>query len=152
LQPRYSLVARDIEADVLPACGRHGLGTLVYSPLGGGLLTGKYRQGQEPESGTRYARNAAWAAGVLNDRNFRIVDEVKQVAKELDTTPTAVALAWVLSRNNVTCAIIGPRTLSQLKENFAGFELRLPLETIKRLSDVSKPLGPTPMGAMRRRA
>jgi len=150
LQPRYSLIARDIEADVLPACGRQGLGTLVYSPLGGGLLTGKYKEGQDPTQGTRYARNAAWASGVLNERNFKIVDAVKQTAKELDTTPTAVALAWVLSRNNVTCAIIGPRTLAQLKENLVGFELKLPPETIKRLSDASRPLG-TPVGLPRRR-
>jgi aryl-alcohol dehydrogenase-like predicted oxidoreductase len=150
LQPRYSLIARDIEADVLPACGRNGLGTLVYSPLGGGLLTGKYKEGQDPAEGTRYARNTAWASGVLNERNFRIVDTVKQVAKELDTTPTAVALAWVLSRNHVTCAIVGPRTLQQLKENLVGFELKLPPETIKRLSDASRPLG-APVGLPRRR-
>ncbi len=151
LQPRYSLIARDIEADVLPACGRHGLGTLVYSPLGGGLLTGKYKEGQDPAEGTRYARNTQWASGVLNERNFRIVDTAKQVAKELDTTPTAVALAWVLSRNHVTCAIIGPRTLEQLKENLVGFELTLPPETIKRLSDASRPLD-APAGLPRRRA
>jgi len=141
LQPRYSLIAREIESDVLPACGRHGLGTLVYSPLAGGLLTGKYRKDAEPEAGTRYARNAAWAGGVLTERNFRIVEMVRQVAKEFDTTPTAVSLAWVLSRNHVTCAIIGPRTLAQLKENLPGFELQLPPEVIKRLSDASRPEG-----------
>lgn len=153
LQPRYSLIARDIESDVLPACGRQGLGTLVYSPLGGGLLTGKYRQGEEPAAETRYARNAAWAGGVLNERNFKIVEAVKQAAKELDMTPTAVALAWVLSRNHVTCAIIGPRTLDQLKENLPAFELALPPEIVKRLSDASRPEGAGPRpGMMRRRA
>jgi len=151
LQPRYSLIAREIESDVLPACGRHGLGTLVYSPLAGGLLTGKYRKGEEPETGTRYARNVAWAGGVLTERNFRIVEVVKQVAKELDTTPASVALAWVLSRNHVTCAIIGPRTLEQLKENLPGFALILPPEATKRLSDASRPEGSGIRPAMPRR-
>ena len=151
LQPRYSLIAREIENDVLPACGRQGLGTLVYSPLGGGLLTGKYRQGEAPKSDTRYGRNSAWADTVLSERNFRIVEEVKKVSKEHDTTPTAVALAWVLSRNNVTSAIIGPRTLQQLNENLVAFELSLSAETIKRLSDASRPLGGQIFGGIRRR-
>ena len=139
LQPRYSLIAREIETDILPACGRQGLGTLIYSPLGGGMLTGKYRQGQDPEPNTRFSRNAGWVAGALSERNLRIVEEVKDVAAELATTPTAVSLAWCLSRNYVTCAIIGPRTLQQLHDNLAGFQLVLPPETIKRLSDASRP-------------
>ena len=145
LQPRYSLVARDIETDVLPTCQRQGLGTLVYSPLGGGVLTGKYGRGQRPEPDTRYGRAASdprrqqWAAQVLADRNFDIAEAVEKVAAELGTTPTAVALAWVLSRRGVTSAIIGPRTLAQYEENEAGFALELEPEMIHRLNDVSRP-------------
>jgi aryl-alcohol dehydrogenase-like predicted oxidoreductase len=153
LQPRYSLVARDIEADILPACGRQGLGTLVYSPLGGGVLTGKYTQGQAPGADTRFGRNAAWGgAGVLSERNFKIAEAVKQTAAELSSTPTAVALAWCLARDNVTCAIIGPRTLQQLHENLAGFVLQLPPEVVKRLSDVSRTTPEGPRLAPRRAA
>jgi aryl-alcohol dehydrogenase-like predicted oxidoreductase len=145
LQPRYSLLARDIEADVLPTCQRQGLGTLVYSPLGGGVLTGKYNRGEAPAPDTRYGRGGSdprrqqFMARVLNDRNLDIADAVGKVAAELGTTPTAVALAWVLSRRGVTSAIIGPRTLAQYEENEAGFELQLGDDVIHRLNEVSRP-------------
>jgi aryl-alcohol dehydrogenase-like predicted oxidoreductase len=141
LQPRYSLLARDIETDILPACQRHGLGTLTYSPLGGGMLTGKYQQGEKPASDTRYGRGqrAQMAALVLTNRNFAVVDELKNVAKELGATPSAVAIAWVLSRRGVTSVIIGPRTVDQQEECLAGFDLTLPDELAKRLSDATRP-------------
>ncbi|HET6794615.1 MAG TPA: aldo/keto reductase, partial [Acidimicrobiales bacterium] len=84
------------------------------------------------------ARNP-FAAMTLNDRNFDIVDEVAKVAADLGSTPIAVSLAWVLSRRGVTSAIIGPRSLEQLKANLPGFELTLPDEAISRLNDVSRP-------------
>ena len=143
LQPRYSLLARDIEADILPACQRHGLGTLVYSPLGGGMLSGKYVQGAPPASDSRYGRGgrAQMAGLILTNRNFAIVDEVRAVAGELGATPSAVSLAWVLTRRGVTSAIIGPRTYEQQEECLAGFDLALPEEQLKRLSDASRPAG-----------
>jgi aryl-alcohol dehydrogenase-like predicted oxidoreductase len=139
LQPQYSLVARDIETDILPACGRHGLGTLIYSPLGGGILTGKYSADHEPEAGTRFARASMWAQGMMRDRNFEIAEVVKQVAAELDATPSAVAIAWCLTRDHVTSVIIGPRTLAQMQDNLTAFDLVLPPQALKRLSDASKP-------------
>jgi aryl-alcohol dehydrogenase-like predicted oxidoreductase len=141
LQPRYSLIARDIETDVLPAAQRHGLGSIVYSPLGGGVLTGKYRRGEQPAPGTRFGRRASagWAATALTERNFEIVGAVEKGAAELGTTPTAVALAWVRSRRGVTSVIIGPRTLQQLEENLPGFDLELPPEVLSLLNDVSRP-------------
>ena len=141
LQPRYSLIARDIETDVLPAAQRHGLGSIVYSPLGGGLLTGKYRRGEQPAPDTRFGRRASdgWAATAMTERNFEIVEAVEKGAAELGTTPTAVALAWVRSRRGVTSVIIGPRTLQQLEENLPGFDLELPPEVLSLLNDVSRP-------------
>jgi aryl-alcohol dehydrogenase-like predicted oxidoreductase len=141
LQPRYSLIARDIETDVLPAAQRHGLGSIVYSPLGGGLLTGKYRRGEQPAADTRFGRRASagWAATALTERNFEIVEAVEKVAAELGTTPTAVALAWVRGRRGVTSVIIGPRTLGQLEANLPGFGLGLPPELLGLLNDVSRP-------------
>jgi aryl-alcohol dehydrogenase-like predicted oxidoreductase len=143
LQPRYSLIARDIEQDVLPAAQRHGLGTMIYSPLGGGVLTGKYRRGEEPPADSRLARRGGeMAQRLLTERTHSIVDAVEIAAKELDTTPTAVALAWVLSRRGVTSVIIGPRSLAQLEENMPGFDLALPKEIISALNDASRPGGP----------
>jgi aryl-alcohol dehydrogenase-like predicted oxidoreductase len=144
LQPAYSLVARDIEVDILPACIRHGLGTLVYSPLGGGVLTGKYRAGEPAPADSRAGRagptaRVNWASRMLTDRNLTIADDVSKVAAELGTTPTAVAIAWVLGRRGVTSVIIGPRTFKQYEENLPGFDLVLDQEVVRRLNAVSRP-------------
>jgi aryl-alcohol dehydrogenase-like predicted oxidoreductase len=146
LQPRYSLIAREIETDILPTAERHGLGTLIYSPLGGGILSGKYERGQAPAADTRYGRRGrpGMAAMVLTDRNFEIAEAVEEVAAEVGATPSAVATAWCLTRRGVTCVIAGPRTLEQLNDYLPAFELKLPDEAVKRLSDVSRPGGPRP--------
>jgi aryl-alcohol dehydrogenase-like predicted oxidoreductase len=143
LQPQYSLIARAIEAEILPTCQRHGLGTLTWSPLGGGVLAGRYRPGEPPGADTRIGRLKAspmpaarsWAEGMLTDRNLRIAAETAAVAESLGTSPATVALAWTASQPGVTAVIIGPRTLSQLHDNLAGFSLALPLDTLARLSD-----------------
>jgi aryl-alcohol dehydrogenase-like predicted oxidoreductase len=139
LQPRYSLLSRAVEDDILPACGRHGLGTLVYSPLGGGVLTGKYQRDVEPASDTRMGRYSQMGrANAIPDAHHDVADAVGEVAAELGTTHTAVALAWVLARRHVTSVIIGPRTYEQYEGNMAGFDLELPAESVKKLSDASK--------------
>jgi aryl-alcohol dehydrogenase-like predicted oxidoreductase len=137
LQPRYSLNARRIEDDILPACQRHGLGTMIYSPLGGGVLTGKYKPGEAPPADSRASRGGWWAR-MLDDQSVELAVEVAKVAADLGTTPTAVALAWVLSRRGVTTVIIGPRTFEQYEQNMAGFELQLDRAVIKRLNDASR--------------
>jgi aryl-alcohol dehydrogenase-like predicted oxidoreductase len=147
LQPRYSLIARDIEADILPAATRHGMGAIIYSPLGGGLLTGKYKQGEAPGADTRFGRRARAGqanpyAASLTDRSFAIVEEVQKVAREVNSSPAAVSIAWALTRRGVTSVIAGPRTMDQMTEYFAGVQLELPEPAVKRLSDVSRPEGP----------
>jgi aryl-alcohol dehydrogenase-like predicted oxidoreductase len=141
LQPRYSLIARDIEREILPTCQKFGLGTLVYSPLGGGILSGKYRKGEAPADDTRFGRRGMFGRmGVreLPDAQLDVADAVGKAAAELGSTPTAVAIAWVAARRGVTSVIIGPRTLSQYEDNAAGFDLELPAEAVKTLSDASK--------------
>jgi aryl-alcohol dehydrogenase-like predicted oxidoreductase len=137
LQPRYSLNARRIEDDILPACQRQGLGTMIYSPLGGGVLTGKYKSGQPAPEGSRAARGGFWTR-MLDDQSVELAVEVGKVAAEIGATSAAVALAWVLSRRGVTTVIIGPRTFEQYEENMAGFDLELDPALIKRLSDASR--------------
>jgi aryl-alcohol dehydrogenase-like predicted oxidoreductase len=137
LQPRYSLNARRIEEDVLPTCQRHGLGTMVYSPLGGGVLTGKYKRGESAPADSRVGRGGLWAR-MLDDQSLELADEVGKVAAEVGATHTAVALAWVLARRGVTSVIIGPRTFEQYEQNMEGFDLELDPELVKRLSDASR--------------
>jgi aryl-alcohol dehydrogenase-like predicted oxidoreductase len=137
LQPRYSMNARRIEEDILPTCQRQGLGTMIYSPLGGGVLTGKYKPGEAPPEGSRAARGGWWAR-MLDEQSVELAVEVGKVAAEIGATPSAVALAWVLSRRGVTSVIIGPRTFEQYEQNMAGFDLQLEPAVIKRLSDASR--------------
>ncbi|MFI7625490.1 aldo/keto reductase [Microbispora rosea] len=146
LQPEYSLVARGIEAEILPVCLRHGLGTLVWSPLGGGVLSGRYRSGETPGADTRLGRLMAspipaartWAEGFLTESNLAIAGHVADAAAELGVAPAAVALAWVRSRPEVTSVIVGPRTLDQLRGNLAGLELVLPPDVAAHLDEISR--------------
>lgn len=148
LQPRYSLIAREIEAEILPTAERHGLGTLIYGPLAGGVLSGKYKRGEPAAGDSRYggrmgaagdAGMAAAAARALSPRNLEIAETVVDIAVELGTTPSAVATAWCLTRRGVTCVIMGTRTLQQLQDYLPGFALELPEAAVTRLSDVSRP-------------
>jgi aryl-alcohol dehydrogenase-like predicted oxidoreductase len=141
LQTQYSLLARDIEAEVLPTCGRHGLGTLVWSPLAGGVLAGRYRRGAEPGADTRVARMRtspdgparAWADGMITERGLDLAEEVAALAATLGTTSSVVALSWLRRRPGVTSVIIGPRTPEQLADNLAAFEVDLPADVTARL-------------------
>ncbi|MEU6710430.1 aldo/keto reductase [Nonomuraea sp. NPDC046802] len=151
LQPQYSLVQRVIEAEILPACERHGIGTIAYGTLGGGVLTGRYRHGEAPDPDSRMGRLLGrsmpganrWAHSLLSDRNLDIADELVKVASELGAEPAAVALAWVARRPGVTSVLIGPRTVEQLRGNLAAFELELPDEAVARLDEISHlDLGP----------
>ncbi len=144
LQPQYSLIWRDIELDILPTATRHGMGVIVWSPLGGGMLTGKYTRRDDLPADGRLSRGSDMEAEgmrmlTLTDRNFEIVAEVNRIAEDLRTTPTAVSLAWLLNRPGITSVIIGPRTVEQLDQNLAGFELDLPRDAGKALSKVSRP-------------
>jgi len=138
LQPQYSLVARQIENEILPTCGRHGLGAMVYSPLGGGILTGKYRQGDEPPAGSRATRGGAWPRMLQDPNRLAIAAEVVALADEIGLTPIQVAIAWVRARPGVSSVIIGPRTFEQYEQNMAGFDATLDDDVVERLDGISK--------------
>jgi aryl-alcohol dehydrogenase-like predicted oxidoreductase len=147
LQPRYSLMSRDIELDVLPTARRQGLGCLTYSPLAFGVLSGKYRRGEQPPADARYGGSmgllgtpelAAVARASLSDRALSIASSVLDVASTLGATPVAVSVAWCLSRREVTSVIVGPRTVEQLEVYLPAFSLVLPSEVIERLSEASR--------------
>jgi aryl-alcohol dehydrogenase-like predicted oxidoreductase len=138
LQAQYNLLERNLEREHTPYMRRHGMGMLPWSPLASGLLTGKYRQGQKPPPGTRLEKWKERLAGV-DERKWRIIEAVVATAEEIGSTPTAVSLAWLLTRPTVCSVIIGARNVDQLADNLAGAALKLPAEAVKKLDEVSAP-------------
>ncbi len=138
LQPQYNLVCRQIEMELLPACRRHGLGVLCWSPLSRGFLSGKYEKDAAPPAGSRLAAwQDTWRL-VDRERNWATLDAVKSMAKDLSTTPAKVSLAWALAQPGITSVIVGARTVAQLDENLAAEELRLPEALLARLDEASR--------------
>lgn len=143
LQIEYSLCERTVERDLIPMAAEMGLGVVTFSPLRKGLLAGRYsRNDLQPDTpsapaasdGTR--RPVVQARGLLTERDIEIAEVVTDVARELGTTPSRVALAWLLHRN-VTAPIAGTRTLAQLNDNLGALEVRLAPEHLQRLDTAS---------------
>ncbi|WP_313666030.1 aldo/keto reductase [Shinella sp.] len=143
LQIEYSLVERTVEHELLPAAAALGLGVLPWSPLGGGVLTGKYSLADvedSREAAVSASRKGVIAAsGHLNKRAIEISSEVKAVAEEANATPSRVALAWTLANPAVVSSIIGARTLGQAEDNLKALDLRLKSEQLDRLNRISEP-------------
>lgn len=137
LQAQYSLVVRELEREHVPACRDHGLGILPWSPLAGGFLSGKYQKNAEPPKGARFAKWEERYKRFDNERNWRILDAVSAVAKEVDASPAQVSLAWLLRKPQVTSVIFGARSLAQLKDNLRAAELKLGAEQLQKLDDAS---------------
>jgi aryl-alcohol dehydrogenase-like predicted oxidoreductase len=143
LQPQYSIMMRDIELEIVPVCLKFGIGIIPWSPLGSGMLTGKYRPGEEPPAdsrlGTPGPMTALWRERILRERNYRIVETVLDEANRLGITPIALSLAWNLGRAGVVAPIIGPKSVQQLNENLAALDVVLPPETVQRIDEASEP-------------
>lgn len=137
LQAEYSLVTRDIEREHVPVCRENQLGILPWSPLAAGFLSGKYDRDQPPPSGARLEKWRERWARFDNDRCWRILACVRDVAKELETTPSAVALAWLLRQPQVTSAIFGARSVEQLEANLKAAEVQLADDQVRRLDEAS---------------
>jgi aryl-alcohol dehydrogenase-like predicted oxidoreductase len=120
LQPQYSLLSREIELEILPWCAEHGLAVLPWSPLAGGVLSGKYRAGAEPDPDTRLGAPTPQVSRPLDEHNRQVIDAVIEIANELGRTPSQVALNWLLQRPGVTSPIIGARNVAQLEDNLQG--------------------------------
>jgi aryl-alcohol dehydrogenase-like predicted oxidoreductase len=138
LQPQYSLVCRFIEREHLPLCIEEGIGVIPWSPLAGGLLTGKMGKGQAPPEGSRAAVEGTNQQRFSSERNLEIADAVAEVARNLGKTSSQVALAWVIGQAGVTSAIFGARTMEQLEDNLGAGELTLDEEVLRRLEEVSE--------------
>ncbi|WP_100445454.1 aldo/keto reductase [Glycomyces xiaoerkulensis] len=135
----YSLLQRGIEREVLPACLAMELGVLAWSPLGRGVLTGKYRYGRPSDSRAASAQWARFAQTYLDERSAGIVEAVATAADGLGVSPLEVALAWVRDQPGVAGAIVGARNATQLRASLAAEQLFLPPEIRLALDDVSAP-------------
>ncbi|MGB7922418.1 MAG: aldo/keto reductase [Pyrinomonadaceae bacterium] len=137
LQAYYSLVGRDLEHDLLPLCREEGLGVLVWSPLSGGFLSGKYRRDNPNPEGAR--RTSFDFPPVDVERGFDAVEALDQIAKEKQASVAQVALAWLLAQPGVTSIIIGANKMAQLEDNLKAADLRLSPEEVERLSATTAP-------------
>jgi aryl-alcohol dehydrogenase-like predicted oxidoreductase len=138
-QMEYSLLNRAVEDEVVPAVRALGLGLLPWSPLGRGVLTGKYRSGTPADSRAATSHFASFVGAYLGPRSHRIVEAVVRAAEGLGWTPLEVALTWVRDRPGVTAPIVGARTAQQLRGALGVEELTLPAEISQALDDVSGP-------------
>jgi aryl-alcohol dehydrogenase-like predicted oxidoreductase len=142
LEIEYSLIERTGERDLIPMASEMGLGVIPWSPLGRGVLTGKYSSRDLDHGGDSAGvdgtrRSAGEMNGSLTERSLAIAEAVKTVAAELGRTPAQVALAWVLLNDSVTAPLIGARTLPQLEDNLGALEVELPDDARARLEHAS---------------
>jgi aryl-alcohol dehydrogenase-like predicted oxidoreductase len=136
-QAYYSLVAREVEWELVPLCVDQGVGILVWSPLAGGLLTGKFRRGQAAPEGARAARNGAPGGVPDEEQAMDIIEVLVDIAEARGVSPAQVALNWVVARPGVTSAIVGARNAAQLADTLAAAGWSLDPEEIGRLERVS---------------
>jgi aryl-alcohol dehydrogenase-like predicted oxidoreductase len=135
----YSLLQRGVEREVVPASLALGIGLLPWSPLGRGVLTGKYRTGTPSDSRGASDRYGGFVEPYLGEAPRRIVDAVATASDGLGVAPVEVALAWVRDRPGVTAPIVGARTAAQLRGALAAEELTLPRTIREALDDISAP-------------
>ncbi|GHF83836.1 aryl-alcohol dehydrogenase-like predicted oxidoreductase [Amycolatopsis bartoniae] len=135
-QPPYSILNRGIEREVLPVCERYGMGTLVWSPLAQGMLTGRYRKGKQavPQRFPGIAQ-----PHFTDERKLDVVEQLVPLAEKAGLPMTHLAMAFAIAHPGVTSAIIGPRTMEQLDDLLAGAETTLDDEILDRIDEIAPP-------------
>jgi len=126
VQPMYNLLSRGIEQELVPFCREFGLGTMVYNPLAGGLLTGKHTKGRTPADNTRFALKEMYRDRFWHDRLFDAAAQLQSVAASAGLSLIELSLQWILAQAPVTCLILGASSLRQLEENLAACKGTLP--------------------------
>ena len=137
-QPQYSLVVRDIEQELMPLCRHKGLGVVVWSPLAGGFLSGKYRPGARALEGTRSQEAWAYPEPYFAANADETLAVLLKVAADLGRTPAQVAIRWVLEQPGISAAIVGARSAAHLRNNLEASSLRLQGEALERLNEISR--------------
>ena len=143
-QLSYSILAREAEKYVMPACERYGMGVIAYSPLGGGLLSGKYRDKTDFSPDTRVVRFASRWGGfdpdaAVNQHRLEVARQVQTLAAELGVTSATLAVAWTLEHPAITASIIGPRTFEQLDSLLGAVDVELPREVLDTIDQIVPP-------------
>ena len=137
-QLEYSLVERNIEREHIPAAQELGIGICPWSPLASGMLSGKYkREGTGEQTAGRLAQAGSVPFVRFTERNWRVIDVLVGVAKQINKTPAQVALNWVVTQPGVTSTILGATKVAQLDDNLAALDFAIPAELRKQLDDVS---------------
>jgi aryl-alcohol dehydrogenase-like predicted oxidoreductase len=142
-QPQYSMLWRKPEAEVFPLCAANGIGQIVWSPLGQGVLTGKYLPGQPPPSDSRAASpemNIFWSDDLRSDSVLAAVQELRPIAARLDLTMAQLALAWVLREPNVSSAIVGASRPQQVDDNVAASGVIIPDDELREIDEILAPV------------
>ena len=140
IQPRYNLLFREIERELLPLAQEEGLAVIPYNPLAGGLLTGKHKQAGGPTAGTRFTLGAAaerYQERYWHDREFNTVEELRTVADLAGLSLTTLALAWVLANPIITAPIIGASRPEQLFDSLKALEVTLDDNLKQKLDDIT---------------
>jgi aryl-alcohol dehydrogenase-like predicted oxidoreductase len=137
-QPQYNMIWRVIESEVVPLCEREGIGQIVWSPIGQGVLTGKYLPGAPPPAGSRATdeSGSSFIAEFLNDDILRRVQDLRQVADEAGLSMSQLAVAWTLQNQNVSAAIIGASRPDQVRENVRASGVKLDPGLLARIDEV----------------
>ena len=137
-QPPYHLLDRRIERELIPVALQFGIALLIWSPLAGGFLTGKYKRGENKPEDSRFKESSPWADHHFTEEAFKVLDVLIEIAKEKNCTPSQLAIAWTIRREGITSSIIGPKNLEQLNDNLGALDLKLSDDDNKRLDEVSK--------------
>jgi aryl-alcohol dehydrogenase-like predicted oxidoreductase len=137
-QPRYNMIQRQIEAEIIPLCEREGVGQVVFSPPAQGVLTGKYRPGEAPKQGTRAAdpESNRFMQQLMNKEVLSATEKLGSVASDAGLSASQLALAWVLQQDNVSSAIIGASRPEQVEDNAGAAGVGLPPEVVSEIGNI----------------
>ncbi|MDG6933440.1 MAG: aldo/keto reductase [Nitrososphaerota archaeon] len=138
-QPRYNLLQREAESDVLPYCLEKSISVFSYSPFMGGFLTGKYEKGKPPPPGSRGAINQRFFERIRSDSDYLAVERVVKIAKEKGVSTSALALAWIMKNPAVTAPIVGASTPRQVEENCEALNVNIDSKTFDELDSIGHP-------------
>jgi voltage-dependent potassium channel beta subunit len=139
-QPRYNMIQRHIEAEIIPLCEREGVGQVVFSPLAQGVLTGKYLPGEVPKEGTRAADSESnrFMQELMNKEVLSAVNKLRSVASDAGLSMSQLALVWILGHENVSSAIIGASRPEQVEDNVKAAGVRLSADVVSKIDGILK--------------